>query len=538
MTFRLLHSERDPAKIDDSTEESCKELNYSDVEAPECNDLDSNSLDISNQNTRTIANSLLSRTILEGRKYTYSVPIDPEDDDRATGFRLLSFGRPHMRAFWAANLGHRATIFMWFSAVPLYDEISESLGFTESQLWISSMIAIAGALISRLFVGFICEKYGPRIPFASLIIFASIPTALQGAVHTSRQFYLARFLVGIGGGSFVASEFWLNRMFKKELAGRVSGFSNGLGLPVAVCHFFINYMVYPFLRYLSGSNEIAWRASFSIISLGSLCVGLPLIFMTDDTPRGNYSKLKKVGAISSLSHWGNLYTVIKNTNVWILCLQHACNLGIELVLYRVLYNYAKEEFNQNEKSAQLIGLSFSLCNQFSRVVGGTLTDKAYGFSGVKGVLQNHFVYLFLSGVLFLLYSIAFNLWVSLAILYMMCFLVSYSQSATFGIVPYVNPDLNGVISGIVGAFGALGGIVLGFIYREQNFGDAFRTTGLLMIFASFLTRFISISKYGSLLSNDTEDDTKILQSDTKSTTDESRCSDPSSKGSESLAMEL
>ena len=50
---------------------------------------------------------------LPGRKYKYSVPIDPYDDDKATSFRLIAFARPHMRAFWATNIAHRATIFMW-----------------------------------------------------------------------------------------------------------------------------------------------------------------------------------------------------------------------------------------------------------------------------------------------------------------------------------------------------------------------------------------------------------------------------------------
>jgi len=57
---------------------------------------------------------------LPGRKYRYNVPVDVNDDDKGTGFRFLSARRPHMRAFWGTNVAHRATVFMWFSAVPLY----------------------------------------------------------------------------------------------------------------------------------------------------------------------------------------------------------------------------------------------------------------------------------------------------------------------------------------------------------------------------------------------------------------------------------
>jgi len=437
--------------------------------------------------------------------------------------------------------------------VPLYPEISESLGLSESQLWTSAMCAIAGAFISRFFVGFVCQRYGPRIPFAALIVFSSIPTALQGAVYTANQFYIVRFFVGIGGGSFVASEFWLNNMFKRELAARVNGFSNGMGLAIALCYFFLRVVVNPLLRYASGSVEIGWRASFSIISLGSLCVGLPLIFLTDDTPRGNYSKLKKTGDIRPMPHWNCFCVCMKDKNIWILAFQHACNLGIELIINRVLYNYAKEQFNQNERRCRLISLSFSFCNQFGRVVGGALIDKAYRYygkhfkwmflqfgpsfhsnyftytiyEGGKGVLQNYLVYLCLAGVFFFLFSCLSNIYVALTILFLASFLTSYSQSATFGIVPYIHPELNGVVSGIIGSAGALGGIILGFVFREQSFKHAFQTTGSLFIIASFLTRFFFIPDYASLYFNEDcseKDELKIVQSetnDTKSSSDDS-----------------
>ena len=257
-----------------------------------------------------------------------------------------------------------------------------SLGLTEEETWTSSMWATGGALVSRLLMGFVCERYGARIPLAVLIVFAAIPTALQGVVQTANQFYAVRFLVGIGAGSFVASNFWINCMFKKELAASISGFSNGLGMAIGACQVFLTLIVFPSIAHLSGSEEIAWRASFAVISFGSLCVGIPLAFLTDDTPKGNYAKLKRTGDINPLSHWKNFKYSIRHLSVWILCTQHALNLGIELVVNNVLMLYAMEEFGLNIQMAGFFAATFPIFSQMGRANGGRFTDRAYKESGM------------------------------------------------------------------------------------------------------------------------------------------------------------
>ena len=260
-----------------------------------------------------------------------------------------------------------------------------SLGLTKNEIWTSALWAILGAFLSRLVTGFICERYGARIPLAVLTVFASIPTALQGAVQNAEQLFTARFFVGIGGGSFVASNFWLNCMFKKELVASISGFSNGLGIAMGACQVFILYVVFPFLVFLTGSEEIAWRASFTVISFGALCVGLSLVFLTDDTPRGNYAKLKRTGDITPLSHWRNFYNSIRQLSVLILSIQHSLNLGIELVINNALLLYAMEQFGLNILMAGFVAATFPICSQFARVLGGSLMDKAYKENGMYEV---------------------------------------------------------------------------------------------------------------------------------------------------------
>lgn len=170
--------------------------------------------------------------------------MDVNDGDKGTGFKLLSVARPHMRAFWATNIAHRASVFMWyvltkrrfhsfrleshllrflifiyfdelvsaftrrFSAVPLYSEIQKSLNITMDEIWISTISAMLGALVGRLIAGLACGKYGARLTSAALIIFSTLPTTLQGAVTNTTSLCIARFFCAFGGGVFVASVSW------------------------------------------------------------------------------------------------------------------------------------------------------------------------------------------------------------------------------------------------------------------------------------------------------------------------------------------
>ena len=53
-------------------------------------------------------------TISSWKKYqTYDLPVDPEQNDKASTIRLLSFKRPHMRAFHFSWWCYHVAFLMW-----------------------------------------------------------------------------------------------------------------------------------------------------------------------------------------------------------------------------------------------------------------------------------------------------------------------------------------------------------------------------------------------------------------------------------------
>lgn len=93
-----------------------------------------------------------------------------------------------MRAFHFAWFGFFTAFLIWFSIAPLLPEVKKTLGLTKQELWTSNIIGVGGTIFMRFLFGPLCNKYGRRIPFAGVLMFASIPTAMTGLVQNEKRF--------------------------------------------------------------------------------------------------------------------------------------------------------------------------------------------------------------------------------------------------------------------------------------------------------------------------------------------------------------
>jgi len=71
-----------------------------------------------------------------------------------------------------------------------------------------------------------------------------------------------------------------------------------------------------------------------------------------------------------------------------------------------------------------------------------------------------------------------------------------ANGSTYGIVPFINKDAIGTVSGIVGAGGNLGAMLVGFLFKSESlsYADAFHYIGIgvaIIGLLVFVTRFRS-----------------------------------------------
>lgn len=87
-----------------------------------------------------------------------------------------------------------------------------------------------------------------------------------------------------------------------------------------------------------------------------------------------------------------------------------------------------------------------------------------------------------------------------AIAAMMAFsiFVQASEGSTFGIVPYLNPNVTGAVAGIIGAGGNAGAVIFSIVFQQLNYRDAFFLMGVTISASSLLSCLVWIRGYEGL----------------------------------------
>lgn len=437
----------------------------------------------------------------EWKKYdTYYIAVDPNQDDKATEIKLLSFKRPHMRAFHFSWMCFFTAFFIWFAIAPLLPEVKISLGLTKQQIWTSNICSVAGTIFMRFVNGPLCDKYGARILMGVVLAAASIPCALTGLVQTSAQLCTLRFFIGLGGSTFVMCQYWTSRMFTKEVAGTANAIVGGWGnLGGGVTQLVMGSMLFPLFKSAGMSAEKAWRTVCIVPAVVGFCMGIITIKNSDDAPKGQYSEMKKHGTMAEVSAAASFRTGAMNVNTWLLFVQYACCFGVELTMNNAAATYFRVKFDLTTEKAAAIASLFGWMNLFARGVGGYLSDKSNAKMGMRGRLAFQTLCLVGEGVMVYIFANSNSLGFAIFLMVIFSSFVQAAEGSTYGIVPYVNPPATGSISGIVGAGGNTGAVCFGLGFRNLETMQAFYLMATCIVVSGVLSLFIFIKGHAGLI---------------------------------------
>jgi len=429
------------------------------------------------------------------KKYeVYDLPVDETQNDKASQIKLHSFKRPHMRAFHFAWWSYHVAFLMWFSISPLLSEVQKSLGITLEDIWSSSISAVSGTIVMRFLLGPFCDKYGPRIPMGIILLISAIPTALTGLDNTTTGLIVLRFFIGIGGSTFVMCQYWTSTMFTKEWVGTANATVGGWGnLGGGVTQIFVGSFLFPIFKNIyDGDSNKAWRTVCIFPALLGLITAYCVIKFTDDSPKGNYSKLKKKNQMGDVDVAKSFSDATLDFNTWLLFVQYACCFGVEITMNNAAALYFKDRFLLSTETAAAIASIFGWMNLFARGLGGFLSDKANARWGMRGRLGWQSFVLLMEGAMVVIFANSSTLASSISVLVFFSIFVQAAEGSTYGIVPYVNPRITGTVSGIIGAGGNVGAVVFGFFFRQLDAKDAFMIMGSIIMSTSILSIFIFI----------------------------------------------
>ena len=426
--------------------------------------------------------------------------------DKATRINLFSFSSPPMRAFHMSWLAFFLCFFAWFGIAPLMPIVREEMGLTKTQVGWCVIGSVAITVLARLFVGWLCDRIGPRRAYAGLLIVGSLPVMGIALAHDFSTFLLFRILIGAIGASFVITQYHTSLMFAGNCVGTANATTAGWGnLGGGVTQIAMPLLFALLISLCGFSTAASWRLAMVVAGLACASTGVAYYLLTQDTPSGDLRDLRAQGKLPPANDVrGTFFEACRDSRVWTLAVIYGACFGIELTVNNVAALYFVDYFDafremdavQAAKYAGMLAASFGLMNLFARTLGGHWGDKCGAAWGLSGRVKWLFITLFCEGLFLILFSQMTSLSLAIPLLVTFSLFVQMSEGATFAIVPFVNRRALGSVAGIVGAGGNVGAVAAGFLFKAQDldWSIAFLLIGTVVTAVSFLSFAITFSE--------------------------------------------
>jgi NNP family nitrate/nitrite transporter-like MFS transporter len=400
-----------------------------------------------------------------------------KSDGKATRIDLVSLATPNMRAFHMSWIAFFLCFFAWFGIAPLMSVVRAELSLTKDQIGWCIIGSVAVTIFARLLVGWLCDRVGPRLTYTWLLVLGSLPVMAIGLAHDFTTFLVFRVLIGAIGASFVITQYHTSRMFAANCVGTANATAAGWGNLGGGATQLVMPLVFAFFIGAMGLTAAnSWR--LAMVAVGLLCAmtGIAYYFFTQDTPEGNYRKLRAAkNSPTAQSVRGAYWEACRDHRVWALFFIYGACFGVELTIDNIAVLYFLDYFPyfkqldpaEAVKTAGMIAGMFGGMNLFARAIGGWIADRCGNRWGFDGRVKWLFIALFGEGIGLMLFAQANTLSLAIPLLITFAMFVKMSNGATYAVVPFINRRALGAVSGIVGAGGNAGAVMLGFLFKSN-----------------------------------------------------------------------
>ncbi len=414
---------------------------------------------------------------------------------------------PQIRAFHMAWFAFFLCFFAWFGIAPLMPIVRKELALTKEQVGWTIIASVSITIVARLIVGWLCDRFGPRLTYAWLLVLGSLPVMMIGLSHDFTTFLIFRLLIGAIGASFVITQYHTSIMFAPNCVGTANATAAGWGnLGGGVTQFVMPLLFAMFVTLLGFSQAMGWRLSMLVAGIVCCLTGVAYYFLTQDTPEGNFKELRAANKLPHGKHAAEAFwNACKDYRVWLLAVIYGACFGVELTIDNIAAIYFTDYFGLGLAAAGFAAAAFGMMNLFARMLGGIVGDRFGGRWGLQGRTTWLFVVLFCEGLTLMMFSQTRSLGFAIPMLMGFGLFVKMSNGATYSVTPFINRNALGAVAGIVGAGGNLGAVAAGFLFKSSIEWS----TCLLMLGAAVAS--ISFLAFGVRFSREAETDARNEQ---------------------------
>jgi len=334
------------------------------------------------------------------------------------------------RALFLSTTAFAVSFAVWGLIAALAPTFTQLYNLTATEKSVMIAVPVLLGSVGRLFSGMLADRFGGRYVMAGLLIFSALP-AIAIALSTSYYQLLAfGLLLGIAGTTFPVGVGFTSRWFAADKQGTALGVYGMGNIGQSIAVFFA-----PVLALGLGD----WRTVFYIFAAITFIWGI--VFYSLAVSDTTTARPKTVA---------EMLAPLKTSKIaWVLSLFYFLTFGGFVALALYMPTFLREIFELTPTDAGARTAGFVVLATLMRPVGGILADKLGG----ARVLVIVFIAI---AVLSLLLSFTTIVLFTIGALGCAAAL-GLGNGAVFKLVPQYFPKETGTVTGLVGAFGGLGG---------------------------------------------------------------------------------
>lgn len=438
---------------------------------------------------------------------------------------ILSFsGRYRILHFtWFAFF---LTFVVWFNFAPFSTAVKAEMSLSEAQMRTLAICNVALTIPARIIVGMVLDRFGPRITYSALLIYAALPCLAFALAQNFTQLVYSRLALSIVGCGFVIGIRMVAEWFQSKEIGLAEGVYGGWGNFGSSAAAFTLPTIAAAAAFMAG-GQLNWRFAIALTGIVAALYGVVYYFCVSDTPPGKvYQRppssagmevtskrdlwfmllmnIPLVAALGLISWRLTRVKLIGNTTYIVICI-----FLVGLYLFQAYNAYkanqplmmGKKHYQASERyrfsQVANLELAYVACFGSELAVVSMLPsffERSYGLAAaVAGAVAGTYAFmnvfarpgggwisdkvgsrkwtmvvtLFGTGIGYLAFA-SLGRGVPLAIVVVVTmaasFFVMAAEGATFGIVPLIKSRVTGQIAGNVGAYGNVGAVVYLTIY--------------------------------------------------------------------------
>lgn len=197
---------------------------------------------------------------------------------------------------------------VWFSFAPFATTIGRELHLTAPQLKVLAICNLALTIPARIIIGMVLDRYGPRLTFSILLVFAVVPCLLTATAQDFNQLVWSSLINSILGAGFVVGVRMVAEWFPAREMGLAQGIYGGWGNFGAAAAQGCLPILAVVSAYVTGGT-LNWRMAIAIVGVVTTVYGVIYFRCTQDTPPGEiYQRPQRHGGLevtSRRSFWAS-----------------------------------------------------------------------------------------------------------------------------------------------------------------------------------------------------------------------------------------